>query len=207
MKEENEVIEGEAVEVETPQIKTVLFYDTETTGLPNWKKPSGDESQPHLVQLGAILCNEETQEIISSIDLIVKADEWEIPEEVAKIHGITTEISHAHGIEEGFATVLMHMLNSENTTRVAYNKTFDQRIIRIAMKRYCAEEVIENWAKKEDHECAMRMAQKVIGGKNPKLAVAYEHFTGKKLENAHTAIADAKACMEVYFAIKNAEKH
>lgn len=86
--------------------------------------------------------------------------------------------------------------------RVAYNKTFDQRIVRIGLKRFFDEPTQEKWAIKDDHHCAMRMSQKVLGGKNPKLTAAYKHFTGEEMKGAHDALTDAKACMTVYFAAK-----
>ncbi|MEJ6520297.1 exonuclease domain-containing protein [Shewanella bicestrii] len=85
--------------------------------------------------------------------------------------------------------------------RIAHNKTFDQRIIRIATKRYSDEATQEAWANKDNFECTMRMYQKQFGGKNTDLATCYEKLTGKKLENAHSAMADTKACFEVYKAI------
>ena len=77
-----------------------LFFDTETTGIPNWKIPSESEEQPHIVQIAAILCDSDTKEIKEEIELIVRPDGWVIPDEVAEINGITTErvFSYTRGV-------------------------------------------------------------------------------------------------------------
>ena len=181
-------------------MKTVLGYDAETTGLPVWSVPSGDECQPHLVQLAAILCNAETKEVIDKFEVIIKPDGWIIPQETIDIHGITNEYALEVGIPEEEAIQKLLELCGDSE-RCAYNKTFDQRIIRIGLKRYFSEEAQEKWAVKDDHHCAMRMAKKSMGVKSVKLVDAYKHFTGTDLVGAHTAMADAEACMEVYFAI------
>ena len=123
-------------------MKTILFYDTETTGLPNWTTPSGGDDQPHIVQLGAVLVNEDTQEIIQSMDLIIKPDGWVIPQETIDVHGVTNELAAEVGVPEHFAVMMLHLMRG-NADRVAYNKTFDQRIVRIAMKRFMDECDIE----------------------------------------------------------------
>lgn len=179
----------------------ILFYDTETTGLPDWKSPSDSLEQPHIVQLAAILADQDTQKIISSMDVIVRPEGWEISEEMTAIHGISHEQAVKVGVPEDLA---LHMFLKlwNGSLRAAHNKTFDQRIIRIAIKRYAESELIqENWAEKDNHFCTMRAAQGVIGGKQPKLSEAYEHFTGNVLEGAHNAMVDTMACMEVYWSI------
>lgn len=179
----------------------IIFFDTETTGLPNWKEPSGDKVQPHIVQLAAVQVDEDSKEIIQSINLIVKPDGWEIPQETIDIHGITTEMAMDVGISEtDVLEIFLQLWRMKK--RVAFNTTFDNRIIRIATKRYAGEAVINSW-KEGEYECAMIASRKIMGGKNPKLTAAYKHFTGKDLENAHSAMADTLACMEVYFSIKN----
>ena len=191
------------------EFKTAVFYDTETTGLPNWKEPSGHESQPHIVQVGAVLCDLESKKIIQELDLIVKPDGWVIPEETVEIHGISNEVANEKGVAESIA--IYELLNICNgARRVAHNRTFDQRVVRIGLKRFFSEAEQEAWANKEDHDCSMLMAKPIMellpkgryGFKNPSLAEAFEFFTGKKLEGAHNALVDAKACMEIYFAMQ-----
>lgn len=191
-------------------MKTLLFYDTETTGLPDWKSPSGGENQPHIVQIGALLVNAETREVLKELDVIVKPEGWEIPEDTIEVHGITNEHALEVGIPEKEA--IHHLLDmfhsAEGVERVAFNRTFDQRIVRIGLKRFFNEDVQELWAEKDNHHCSMLMAKKICkiepkgryGYKNPKLSEAYEFFTGEELEGAHNALVDAKAAMTVYFA-------
>lgn len=66
-----------------------LAYDTETTGLPDWNQPTESPQQPHLVEIAALLFNGMAE--IDRFHAIVRPDGWTIPDEVAEIHGITTE--------------------------------------------------------------------------------------------------------------------
>ncbi len=188
-------------------MSTILFFDTETTGLPVCKEPSGSDNQPHLVQLAAILCNADTREIINTMDVIIKPDGWKIPQVTIDVHGITNVMALENGISEKFALEQFLKLRGD-ADRVAYNKTFDQRIIRIATKRYSTDEVIEKWAIKDDFHCAMMLAKPIVKCpaktkgkfKYPKLQEAYKHFFGKEFDDAHSAMADTEACMKVYWA-------
>ena len=179
----------------------VLAYDSETTGIPEWKIPSGDPAQPHLVQLSGILADTESREIITELDLIIRPDGWVIPQETVEIHGISQERALAEGIPEQDA-VAQFLELWDGSFRIAHNRTFDQRILRIALKRYFSEEVQNAWADKESHDCTMWLSKKAMSvGKNPKLTEAYEWATGKVMEGNHNALCDARACLELYFAL------
>ena len=195
-----------------------LFYDTETTGLPDFKAPSESAHQPHIVQLAALLVDMDTRETIQSMDVIIRPDGWTIPEEVAAVHGITTEHAAEVGIPESLAvSMFMELWSGRN--RVAHNQQFDARIVRIALMRYVDTEAADIW-KEGAAECTAIMAtpicqipptaKMVKAGfnkfKTPNLGEAYRHFTGKDLVNAHSAMADVMACRDVYFAIKGAQQ-
>lgn len=185
-----------------------LFFDTETTGIPDFKAPSESEHQPHIVQLAALLVDLDTRQIVQMMDVIVWPGGWTITQETIDIHGITQEMALEVGVSEKLA-VEMFLQLWKHCPRMAYNTTFDNRIIRIALKRYFDESVINAWhegAQGVEWQCQMIAARKIMGGKQPTLAEAYKHFTGNELEHAHSAIADTKACMDVYFAIKNAQE-
>jgi DNA polymerase III subunit epsilon len=195
-------------------VKPIIFYDTETTGLPDWKKPSDSEDQPHIVQLAAILADEDTRKVLGTFDVIVKPQGWEIPQETIDIHGVTNEIAEVFGLPERDVVAWFYEM-CQGAKRVAHNRTIDQRMIRIQLKRLnFGEGYLERWAEKDNHECTMILSKPIMkllpkgryGFKNPRLEEAYKFFTGKELENAHTAIADAQACMEVYWGIQDHAK-
>jgi len=179
----------------------IFIFDFETSGLPVFKEPSGGDNQPHVVQVAAITCDSETRKIKQSLDVIIKPDGWEIPQEVIDIHGITNEYAKDVGVPEKLAFEMFFAMWNENL-QVAYNTTFDRRIARIGTKRFFSEELQEIWHKSE-YECAMVAAKKDMGVKSVKLVDAYKHYTGNELVGAHSAMADTKAAMAVYFAIKD----
>lgn len=184
-------------------MNTLFGFDTETTGIPNWKIPSDDDLQPHIVQVAGVIMNADTTDIIQSIDVIVRPHDWVIPKDLTEIHGISHEYAMDVGLHEKVVAEMIYEM-AKGRKRIAYNTTFDNRIIRIALKRYFGSELADDW-KKGEYECAMMLAKKTMGGKQPKLIDAYRHFTGLELENAHSAMADTHAAMEVYFACKSAE--
>lgn len=185
--------------------KLILAFDTETTGLPDWQSPSESETQPHIVQLAAALVDEDTRAIKQSMNVIVQPSGWTISQEMTDIHGISHDQAMDEGIPEPLA-LDMFLALWNGRTRIAHNSTFDNRIIRIATKRYSDEQTIDRWAEgSQGNEwyCTCINARKVMGGKSPKLEEAYKHFTGKDLENAHSAEADMLACLDVYFGIQD----
>ncbi len=185
----------------------ILFGDTETTGIPSWKDPSDAEHQPHLVELAAILVDGDTREVQEEMDVIVRPDGWVIPQECIDIHGITNERAMDEGIPEAEALDMYIELYRKCDLRVFHNSSYDNRLIRIALKRYRPDLIPdEEWKDRSRYYCTLFNAKRIMGGaKGHTLPEALLHFTGKTLENAHNAMADTRACMDIYFAIQDLE--
>lgn len=194
-----------------------LVFDTETTGLPLFKEPSEDPRQPHIVQLAASLVDEDTRTEVAAIDVIIRPDGWTIPDDVAKVHGITTEIALARGIDEAVALTAFYQLWLQaNGGRIAHNQQFDERIVRIGLLRYMGEKHAETW-KAGASECTAILATPIMNlpstakmlaagfnkPKTPNLGEAVQFFTGRPLVNAHSARADVDGCAAVYWAIQD----
>ena len=199
-------------------MKPILFYDTETSGLPLWNEPSEDPRQPHIVQLAAILVDPETRQVLSTLDVIVRPNGWTIPDEVAGIHGITTEKAAALGVPESLALKMLLAMHEQCELRVAHNEPFDMRMLRIAIRRHLDDSaaMADAW-KAAAGACTQRLSTPILqipatdrmraAGrfhyKSANLSEAHRHFFGVDFDGAHSALADVQACMRVYFAIQN----
>ena len=182
----------------------LTVFDTETTGIPDWKKPSESPHQPHIVQLAAHQVDIESREIRQTMNVIVRPDGWTIPEETVEIHGITTELALDVGVAESLAVEMFVEMVGDGL-RVAHNTTFDNRLIRIALMRFFSEGMADTF-KAGEYECTMQQSRKIMlmpKNKPPKLSEAFEYFCEKELDGAHNALVDVGACLAVYWAIKD----
>lgn len=195
-----------------------LFYDFETSGLPLFSEPSEDPRQPHAVQIGAQLVNLDTRIVVQSLDVIVRPVGWIIPDEVAQVHGITTEMAMDLGVPEELAIeMLLEMWNpNAPRLRIGHNEPFDARIMRIGLMRHIGEAMADDW-KAGAAQCTQKLAtpilklpptdkMKAVGRshhKSANLREAYEFFTGRPLSGAHNAMVDVDGCKTVFFAIQD----
>lgn len=193
-----------------------LIYDTETTGLPLFNEPSEDQRQPHIVQLAALLVDLDKRCVLSSIDFTIRHDGWVSEPKALEAHGITPEFANDVGVPELIALEGFTALWLRSDLRIGHNEQFDARIIRCALHRFDPGMNPDQW-KAGNAECTQLLAtpimklpptQRMVAAgfgkkfKSANLREAHLHFTGRELVGAHSAIVDARGCMDVYFAIK-----
>lgn len=196
----------------------ILPYDTETTGLPDWKQPSESPQQPHFVELAMMLVDADTMRIHEAFSALIRPDgwKWDSKDEAFKAHGITFEEAMDSGIPEKEAIERWLAYRERAFQHVAHNKTFDDRMIRIGMKRYGWSDEEADRIKAAPSYCTMNTAAKIMklpatvamkksgrGSwfKPPTLAEAHLHFTGQPHSEAHRAMPDCAAMVRVYFAL------
>lgn len=170
-----------------------LFFDTETTGLPkNYKAPYTDlDNWPRVVQLSWLIS--ENGKIVKESDNIIKVD-FPIPEQSAKVHGITNAISAAKGrpLEIVLDEILADIANVDFL--ICHNLSFDIAILQSELLRAGKEHVIAT-----KQFCTMKSSVDFCklpgpyGFKWPKLEELYQICFQEKLENAHDAMVDVKA--------------
>lgn len=189
----------------------ILVFDFETTGFPIWKEPSESPEQPHIVQASAELVDASNREVVEELDLIVRPEGWEITADMEAIHGISHERAMAEGVPERTAIEAMLKMRERASLRVAHNRTFDDRIQRIGLKRYFDQpddnlpegyqQPSEAW-KDGKGFCTCQEARKALGLKKlPTLQEAHVALLGHEFNGAHNAKNDTAACRAIYFAL------
>lgn len=185
-----------------------LLFDTETTSKADFSAGYQSQNQPRIVQFSALLTDDQGAEL-GMFSTIIKPDGWTIPAEAAAIHGITTEKAEACGVPMLCALSMFGMFAAVADTVVAHNIDFDALVCRSEYHRAGKTARFAELAhfctmKRSTDLCKLPSQWKGKGYKWPKLEEAYRILLGKELEGAHDALADVRACAEIYFwLVKN----
>lgn len=190
-----------------------LFFDTETTGKADMRGSTKANHQPHIVQFGALLTEDNGDER-ASMNVIIKPTGWEIPKEASDIHGITTETAVRCGVPLASAIGLFSNMLAVSSELVAHNIDFDLFVVQCALHRLGLDGIRGSVICAERLEnigvfCTMKSATDVCqlpgpyGFKWPKLTEAHKHFFGEELSGAHDAMTDLRAC--IYFELTKKE--
>ena len=181
-----------------------LFADTETTGFPSEKIEKTDPKQARCVQLAGLLTDHDGKSL-AEFSCILKREQFSIPAFVADIHGISDSVADAYGLERKTAFAVFGQMVRRATTVIAHNFAFDNRVLEI-------EDAHHNygWALAPKNVCTMTLATPICklpkargeGYKRPKMQEAYKHFFGKEFDGVHDALADVRACRDVFFKLR-----
>jgi DNA polymerase III epsilon subunit-like protein len=182
-----------------------LFFDTEATGLPS--PPSSDHRNwPRMVQIAWLLADE-NESIKSKHSFIIKPEGYRIPNRVIKIHGITMK----RALEEGIPVedALHQFLKDANfaDVLVAHNVAYDYGVVRGELLRKKIPDFLNGYSK----FCTMTSKPVLDFCKSfrsngsrqcPSLSELYFLLFNEKLDDAHDALTDAKACAACFFELK-----
>ena len=187
-----------------------LTFDSETTGLPkNFKAPISDsENWPRLVQL-AWQINDKEGKLINNKSFLIKPDNFTIPYNSEKIHGISTQIA----LEKGIGIIIALKDFEEDLKKCKYiighNINFDKNILGAEFYRKNIESNLLNKISIDTGHISKQYCNLKggLGGglKMPKLIELYEILFGKKFSDAHDASYDVNATAKSFFYLLKKE--
>lgn len=196
-----------------------VFFDTETTGLPNFNLDLIDPAQPRVLQFAAIVADDKGGEI-AAFKCPIKPEGWTVDERMEvngkktafAIHGLSNDYLSKYGMSIKTALLMFRQFQNMSTIKVAHNYRFDGFLLkgehqRLGMDagpdidKFCTMKAMTELMKIPATEAMVK-----AGFDKPKsanLGEAYKYCTGKTLEKAHDALADVRACKDVFFWILN----
>lgn len=179
-----------------------LIFDTETTGMVQFRKPPEDPSQPDLIQLGMLMVDTSDWKAWSRHSMMVKlADGVKIEPAAKDAHGLSEEDCERYGVAPIVACSLFNQACMQADIIVAHNLSFDASLMKTALYR------VGNKPHRMDGRqlvCTKETSTDVLklpgkyGYKWPTLAEAYLHYTGLEIDGAHDALVDTEACLAVF---------
>ena len=181
-----------------------LFFDTETTGLPENRRAPLTESEkwPHIVQIAWVLYQGEQP--ICSESYLVRPSGYVIPEAATEVHGISTLRATVEG--KGIKEVLQRFRETFMRANyvIAHNLEFDASVIGAEMVRLGKQPFVGG----RGHVCLMKRSTQFCaikrrwGYKWPSLEELHQKLFGTNFDDAHDALADVKACARCFFRLR-----
>jgi len=182
----------------------IIFFDTETNGLPKrWKASMREvDNWPRVIQLAWQVCTN-NGEVLSEMKRLIRPDGWAIPKDKFWIdNGYSTEVNQKEGAP------MIDMLKSfisdyEGCDHlVAHNIAFDHPVLGAEMIRYNVSSTV-----KLNKICTMQSSIDLCklpgnyGYKFPKLIELHQHLFSEGFDGAHDAMADVNACRRCFFEL------
>lgn len=195
----------------------ILFFDTETTGLPNFKARSADPCQPSVLQLGAILCSPDGEEL-EEYETLIKIGDKPIHPMALAAHGISSERCNSEGVDRRTAFTNFYEMAMQSEALCCHNFNFDIRLLRI-MAAQCGSdeesrdmysilmsEVLELpyycTMKSTISFCALPFPSGRKGHKFPKLEELYKILFDEEFVGAHDALTDVRGTVKCFFELR-----
>lgn len=187
----------------------ILFYDTETSGLPNKRRLHDLQSQPHIMQLAFSLYDKDRRPVLEISTLVTLVPPATCSPEALDTHGISPELTQSYGMPTASALRLLNFAAERAELCVAHNEDFDLQLIDFAARRNNMNSPLDG----RKTFCTMKATTEIIKlpptpkmiqygmgpYKNPKLSECWTHFFGEELSGAHDALVDTRGCARVYY--------
>jgi DNA polymerase III subunit epsilon len=182
-----------------------LFFDTETSGLYNFKKPSTDKCQPFIVQLAFILSDE--ARVYSEVNMIIDCEGKEIEPGAENVHKISAEMTQLGGLSELDVMTVFNCAVKKADRLVCHNFDFDIKLIMSANERIWGNEHVRLVQSKSSY-CTMKNSMYLLNlpgkygkPKWPKLVELHKFLFNEDFFGAHDALADIRATRRCYYEL------
>lgn len=176
-------------------MENLLFLDTETTGF----KKGGEliqDGQGRVCQIAMILADRNGK-TLAEFQSLIKPYMWDVGDATHNYYGLSYEDCEKYGVTQIAFMRIFRELSSSCSEIVAHNAKFDKGMMDVETAYREVEPISTPW------NCTMITNKHITdNGKWPKLDFTLKHYTGKDLVGAHDAMADTRACRDIYFAMR-----
>ena len=184
-----------------------LIFDTETTGLPkSWNAPITDTNNwPRCVQIAWQL-HDEFGKLLEHDDFLIIPEDYNIPYDAERIHGISTELAMEQGINLNDGLNRFNEALEKTTFVVGQNVTFDLNIMGCEFHRAGMESPLNKLPILDT--CTERTASlcQIPGGRGgkfklPTLTELHQFLFQVPFSEAHNATADVEATTRCFLEL------